>query len=139
MQNIAQNQSKAQSFLIKLPFNSQILGYFFIAKNILKGVSFMKCEGNFIYKGIEKRQGGEFTNERGQVIKYDDAFKITLDEVNEGKVITRTFTFSKNNTELENKFKSLKLYDNIVVAFDVVISRNNVKLVPFDMICEKED
>lgn len=99
----------------------------------------MKCEGNFIYKGIEKRQGGEFTNERGQVIKYDDAFKITLDEVNEGKVITRTFTFSKNNTELENKFKSLKLYDNIVVAFDVVISRNNVKLVPFDMICEKED
>lgn len=98
----------------------------------------MKCEGNFIYKGIEERKGGEFTNERGQVIKYDEAFKITLDETDGSKVNTRTFTFPKNNTELANKFKDLKLYDNIVVAFEVVISRNNAKLVPFDMICEKE-
>lgn len=98
----------------------------------------MKCEGNFIYKGIEERKAGEFTNERGQVVKYDEAFKISLDEMEGSKVTTRTFTFPKNNTELANKFKNLKLYDNIVVAFEVVISRNNVKLVPFDMICEKE-
>ena len=32
----------------------------------------------------------------------------------------------------------LKLYSEIIVAFDVVISRNNVKLVPFDMVYEKE-
>ena len=98
----------------------------------------MKCEGNFVYKGIEERKGGEFTNERGQVIKFDPAFKLTLDEINNGKVETRTFTFSKNNTELYDKFKDLKLYSEIIVAFDVVISRSNVKLVPFDMVYEKE-
>lgn len=99
----------------------------------------MKCEGNFVYKGIEERKGGEFTNERGQVIKFDPAFKITLDEINNGKVETRTFTFPKNNAELYDKFKDLKLYSDIIVAFDVVISRSNVKLVPFDMVYEKED
>lgn len=98
----------------------------------------MKCEGNFVYKGIEERKGGEFTNERGQIIKFDPAFKITLDEINNGKVETRTFAFPKNKTELADKFKDLKLYSEIIVAFDVVISRNNVKLVPFDMIYEKE-
>lgn len=98
----------------------------------------MKCEGNFIYKGIEERKGGEFTNERGQVIQFDTAYKITLDEINNGKVLTRNFTFPKNNIELANKFKDLKLYSNILVGFDVLISKNNVKLVPFDMVYEKE-
>ena len=99
----------------------------------------MKCEGNFVYKGIEERKGGEFTNERGQLIKFDSVFKLTLDEINYGKVETRTFTFPKNNTELYDKFKDLKLYSEIIVAFDVVFSRSNVKLVPFDMVYEKED
>lgn len=98
----------------------------------------MKCEGNFIYKGIEERKGGEFTNERGQIIKYDTAFKVTLDESNGIKAVTRTFTFPKENTELLNKFKALKLYEEVIVAFDINISRNSVKLVPFDVVCEDE-
>lgn len=98
----------------------------------------MKCEGNFIYKGIEERKAGEFTNERGQVIKFDSAFKITLDEIDESKVKTRVFTFPKNNIELAEKFKDLKLYSDIIVAFDVLIFGNNVKLVPYDMVFENE-
>lgn len=98
----------------------------------------MKCEGNFIYKGIEERKSGEFTNERGQNIKFDAVFKVTLDEINNGKVDTRTFTFPIKNTELADKFKNLKLYSDIVVAFDIVIFRNNVKLVPYDLVFEKE-
>lgn len=98
----------------------------------------MKCEGNFLYKGIEERKGGEFTNERGQLIKFDPAYKITLDEIVNGKGETRTFTFPKNKVELADKFKNLKLYNEIIVAFDVVISKNIVKLVPFDMVYEKE-
>ena len=98
----------------------------------------MKCEGNFIYKGIEERKGGEFTNERGQVIQFDTAYKITLDEIINGKAVTRTFTFPKNNIELANKFKKLKLYNNILVGFDILISKSNIKLVPFDLVYEKE-
>ena len=99
----------------------------------------MKCEGNFVYKGIEERKGGEFTNEIGQVIKYDPAFKITLDEINGSKVETRFFTFPIKNTELADKFKSLKLYSDIIVAFDIVISKKNLKLIPYDLIYEKEE
>lgn len=99
----------------------------------------MKCEGNFIYKGIEERKGGEFTNEKGRVIKFDPAFKVTLDEISNGKVDTRVFTFPIKNTELADKFKSLKLYSDIIVAFDVVIFSNNVRLVPYDLVFEKED
>lgn len=99
----------------------------------------MKCEGNFIYKGIEKRKSGEFTNERGRVIKYDTAYKVTVDEVNNGTVFTRVFTFPEKNVDLFNKFKELTLYSNIIIAFDVLIFGNNVKLVPYDMIFEKEE
>lgn len=99
----------------------------------------MKCEGSFIYKGIEKRKSGEFTNERGRVIKYDAAYKVVLDEIVNGTVLNRVFTFSDKNIELFNKFNGLKLYSNIIVAFDVVIFGNNIKLVPYDMIFEKEE
>lgn len=100
----------------------------------------MKCEGNFIYKGIEERKGGEFTNERGRVIKFEPFFKITLDEIVEnGKVETRTFNFPIKNTDLADKFKDLDLYCNIIVAFDIVMFRNNVRLVPYDLIFEKEE
>lgn len=90
-----------------------------------------------MFKGIDVREGGEFTNERGQVIQYDPAYRVMLDEITGSKATTRTFTFPINNKELESKFKNLHLYDSVIVAFDIAISRNNAKLVPFDVICEK--
>lgn len=96
----------------------------------------MKCDGDFVYKGIEERRGGEFTNDKGEVIKYDPAYKITLDEVNEGKAYTRNFTFPLNNTVLFDKFKNLRLYDDIVVIFDVAVSKKTVKLIPVDVLSE---
>lgn len=99
----------------------------------------MKCEGEFVFKGIETKEGGEFTNERGQVIKYSPTNQIKLDEIRGTKTEERTFKFPVENKQLAEKFKSLRLYENIVVAFNIELYKTSVKLVPIDLVCEHEE
>ena len=96
----------------------------------------MKCEGEFVFKGIETKAGGEFTNERGQVIKYSPTNQIKLDEIIGTKTEERTFKFPVENKELCEKFKSLKIYENIVIVFNIELYKTSVKLIPIDLICE---
>ena len=99
----------------------------------------MKCEGEFVFKGIETKEGGEFTNERGQLIKFSPTNQIKLDEIQGTKTEERTFKFPIENKPLAEKFKSLKLYENVVVAFNIELYKTSVKLVPIDVLCEHED
>ena len=99
----------------------------------------MKCEGEFVFKGIETKEGGEFTNERGQLIKFSATNQIKLDEIVGTKTEERTFKFPVENKPLAEKFKSLKLYENVVVAFNIELYKTSVKLVPIDVLCEHEE
>lgn len=99
----------------------------------------MKCEGEFVFKGIEAKEGGEFTNERGQAIKFNPTYQIKLDEIVGTKTEERTFKFPIENKELAEKFKILKIYENILVQFKVDLYKSSVKLIPIDVICEQEE
>ena len=98
----------------------------------------MKCEGNFYFKGIEEKKGGEFTSSSGQKIVYSPTYQLKVDEVINEKAVERTFKFSHKNNELFNKFRTFKLYDNILVAFDIFVFKNQIRLIPIDVICEHE-
>ena len=91
----------------------------------------MKTNGEFIFKTIEEREGGEFVNDRGQKIKYDGKYVIKLDEKSEdGKINDRRFSIDKKDTELINQFKSLPSYSDVNIEFDVRIFNSQVRLVP---------
>lgn len=93
----------------------------------------MKCNGRFIFRGLDKKDGGEFTNERGQAIKYDGSYVLKLDEVTEEGVYERKLKFPLKNTSLLDKVKNLKVYDEINVNCDVAFFNNQVKLIPIDV------
>lgn len=99
----------------------------------------MKCEGNFVFKSIEEKEGGEFTNERGQKVKYEPTYRITVDDTVGQKIVARTFKFPKGNTTLAEKFKSLNPYDSVIIAFNIELYQSSVKLIPLDVICEQEE
>lgn len=98
----------------------------------------MKCEGNFIFKGLGERAGGKFTNNQGREITYTSSNVIKLDELVDSKPVERIFKFSKDDIELEDKFSKIDLYTDITVVFDIKIYKSNVTLVPIDVICEQE-
>ncbi len=93
----------------------------------------MKCNGKFSFRGYEKKEGGEFINERGQKVKYDASYVLKLDEEIDGKVYERKLKFPLNNTVLLNKVQSLKTYDEINLICDVNFYNNQVRLVPLDI------
>lgn len=95
----------------------------------------MKTSGEFKFKSIEEREGGEFVNERGQKIKYDGKYVIKLDEQSEdGKINDRRFSIDKKDTDLINQFKSLPTYSDVKIEFDVRIFNSQVRLVPVKLL-----
>ena len=51
----------------------------------------MECRGKFKYKGLTKKNGGEFTNGRGELVKYNESYEIKLDELTQDGVYERKF------------------------------------------------
>ncbi len=98
----------------------------------------MKCEGDFVFKTIEQKEGGTFVNDKGQEISYNPTFQIKVDEVSGTKIEERTFKFSHDNRKLWDKFKVLDIYEKVVIVFEVEIYKTSVKLVPVDVISEHE-
>lgn len=94
----------------------------------------MKCRGNFVYKGIEEKQGGEFTNDKGQTIKYDGSYSLKVDEVTESGVNEIRLKIPLTNKALFDKLKTKKIYDNIVLDCEVQLSTSYARVVPIDLI-----
>ena len=51
----------------------------------------MKCVGKFKFKGLVKREGGSFTNDRGQEITYKESYLLKVDESTENGIYERGF------------------------------------------------
>lgn len=90
----------------------------------------MKCQGKFIFKCIEKKEGGEFVNQKGQKVVYDPTFQVKVDEIIDGKTEERIFKFKASNKELANNFEKFNVYDKVIIDFNIELYKTSVKLVP---------
>lgn len=90
----------------------------------------MRCEGEFVFKSVNKRDGGEFTNDKGNAISYDPMYILKLDEQTERGIQERTFKFPTTNTELYDTLVSLDAYTKINVLFEIVLYNSQAKLLP---------
>ena len=93
----------------------------------------MNCNGVFNFRGIEKREGGSFTNSEGKVIDYKPSYVVFVDEDVNGKIFERKFKFPIENEALYRKFSELDIYDKIEVYFDINFIGTSVRLVPYDV------
>lgn len=98
----------------------------------------MKAKGLFMFKNIQKREKGSFTNqETGEVIEYDSCYVLVADEIEEsGKITERRFKIVEENSNLINDFSSLDSYTKIEIEFDIVLYSSNAKVIPtgFDLV-----
>lgn len=90
-------------------------------------------EMNVVFKGLAKREGGEFTNERGQKVTYDESYLLKFDEEVNGEVFERRLKFPITNKQLANKLKDLDIYSKIVLICDVQLYTSSAKIVPVDL------
>lgn len=93
----------------------------------------MKCRGNFVFKSLNKQDGGEFTNDKGQNIKFNGSYVLKVDEITDKGPVERKLKFDLTNSYLLEKIKALTAYDRIDITCDVVFYNSQVKLVPIDI------
>ena len=98
----------------------------------------MKARGEFVYKGLEERAGGEFVNEKGQTVKYDSSYVLKVDEVVGNDINERKLKIDKKNVSLVDALKKLNPYAKIVIECDVILYSNNAKVVPV-AICDSNN
>lgn len=94
----------------------------------------MKARGEFVFKGLEKRDGGEFTNERGQNVKYGESYVLKVDEVLEDSINERKLKVDPKNIALVDSLKKLKPYDKIELECDIQLYQNSAKVVPVSIV-----
>lgn len=94
----------------------------------------MQCKGDFIYKSVEKREGGTFTNGNGQDINYDMAYILKVDEVTQNGIYERKLKIDKSNNTLLTKLGQLKPYDHITLLCDIVLYGANARVIPIDLV-----
>lgn len=92
----------------------------------------MYCKGVVMFKGVEKREGGTFTN-NGEKINYDASYVIKFDEIKEGKINERKLKFPINNKMLYEKFSKFNPYTNVLLTSEVVFGQSACRLVPVDV------
>lgn len=92
----------------------------------------MKAKGLFMFKSVETREKGSFTNKQtGEVIEFDSCYILVADEITlEGKMKERRFKISKEDTKLINELSLLEPYTKIEIEFDVILYSSNAKIEP---------
>lgn len=93
----------------------------------------MKCQGKFKYKGITKRDGGSFTNSRGQVINYGESYSLKVDELTDKGVQERIFKVAIDSP-LIPQLAQKQLYDEILIEFDITLYSSGPKLTPVTLL-----
>ena len=88
---------------------------------------------NVVFKGVTRRDGGEFTNDKGEVISYDPSFVVKFDEDSNGEIMERRLKLPITNKNLEKKLKETEPYSKITLVCDVQLYSANAKVLPIDM------
>ncbi len=90
----------------------------------------MRCSGEVVYKGVDTRSAGTFTNAQGQSINYKSSYVLTIDDISNNKVHEVKLKFPVSDTRLYDDFMSLDLYTKIKLDCDVELTQRSCKLVP---------
>lgn len=92
----------------------------------------MKAKGIFMFKSVQGRDKGSFTDKQtGEVIEYGACNVIVCDELCEdGQIKERRFKFELSNNLLAGELSALDPYTKIEITFDVVIYSSNAKVTP---------
>lgn len=90
----------------------------------------MRCNQELIFKNCEKRDGGKFTNEKGEDITYKESFVLQADEVTQNGIYERKFKFPIENTTLANALNRIEPYTKINIIFDVSLYGSQARVVP---------
>lgn len=99
----------------------------------------MKCQGQFIFKSIKKKDGGSFVNQAGQEIKYNESFEVKFDEITaEGDCIERKTKLAIDELDLYSKISRLEQYKPCIFVFDVGFNSRGVTLKLIDAGLPKE-
>lgn len=82
-------------------------------------VSNLEC----VFKGIKEIKAGSFKNENGDIINYNQSYRIRFDQIISGLPKETEIKITK---ELAlNLAKNLQIYDKIVITFNVIIYNSN--------------
>lgn len=92
----------------------------------------MKCEGNVVFKSIQKREGGSFKNLKGELVDYDPAYIVKFDENIDGIISERKAKFPDTNVALYTKFKTLEPYSKINLIGNIVFQNSGCKIEILD-------
>lgn len=88
---------------------------------------------NAVFKSVSVRDGGEFTNDMGALVKYDPMFVIKFDEDINGNPTERRLKFPTSNKMLKSKLDELETYSKITLICNVELYSANAKVTPIDM------
>lgn len=95
----------------------------------------MQAIGDFIFKSLERKEGGSFENDKGQTINYNSSYSLKVDEIIEGSDVNeRKLKVDEKNKVLIEKLKSKKLYEPIKLKCDVQFYGSVAKVIPVDLI-----
>lgn len=95
----------------------------------------MKCKGRFVFKELKKVEAGSFTNKvSGEVINYNESYKLKVDEITEQGINERVFKVATDNTNVLNGLVGVKTYDKIDIEFDLELYSNGVRLTPSNVV-----
>lgn len=91
----------------------------------------MRAKGEFVFKCIEKKNGGKFVNDKGQEVEYNEKYQLKVDEVTpDGSINERKFNVDINNLGLVDRLKKLKPYEKITLECDILMYNTSAKVVP---------
>ena len=94
----------------------------------------MQAKGLFIFKSLEKKDGGKFTNERGQEVSYAESYQLKVDENNGGSINERKLKISKDNDVLIQKLMKKNPYDKIELLCDIQFYGSVARVIPVDLV-----
>ena len=94
----------------------------------------MKAVGEFIFKSAIHKDGGSFTNQSGQEIKFGESYQVKFDEVLEnGEINERKIKVATTETALVQKLLQMKPYKKCKISFDVGFNASGVTLKMADI------
>lgn len=94
----------------------------------------MQARGKFIFKGLERKDGGKFTNERGQQVDYAESYQLKVDENVDGVIDERKLKVAITNDVLVQKLMKKKAYDEIELLCEIRFYGSFARVIPVDLI-----
>lgn len=94
----------------------------------------MQSSGKFIFKSLERKDGGKFTNERGQEISYSPSYLLKVDENKDGVINERKLKIPDTNNNLIQKLMKKNPYDQIELICNIDFYGSVAKVVPIDLV-----